>query len=102
VNHFSKVLVELPEDDDEAADATVIIDCDVCGESEVKIRLAHLGSVMRALTQTLDSLQPRKNSITEPFGQAVYGDDEAARARVRAQLDRYFPEWKAKRLREQK
>jgi hypothetical protein len=95
--HYSKVLVELPDSPDDPPYAVVRIDCDVCGPSEIRLHVLHLGTLLRVLTQTLADLDD--DGTAEALSPLLDGTP-ANKARARDYLDRVFPDWKAHRLRE--
>jgi len=94
--HYSKVLVELPDGPSDPPFAVVTIDCDVCGEEELRIHVAHLGTLLRVLGQTVDDLHD--DGTAQAFSQ-VFGATPADKAKARDYLDRTFPGWKGDRLR---
>jgi hypothetical protein len=97
--HYSKVLVELPDSDGDPPYAIVTIDCDVCGPSEIRLHVEHLGTLMRVLAQTLAGLED--DGHTEALSPLLEGT-RANKARARDYLDRVFPDWKAYRLRQRR
>jgi hypothetical protein len=94
--HYSKVLVELPDGPEDPPYAVVRIDCDVCGPTELRLPMPHLGTVLRVLTQTVADLED--DGTAEALSPLLEGT-RANKARARDYLDRVFPGWKAFRLR---
>lgn len=95
--HYSKILVELPDSPDDPPYAVLRIDCDVCGPSEIRLHVQHLGTLLRVLSQTLDDLAD--DGVAEALT-PMFESTPANKARVRDYLDRVFPGWKAHRVRE--
>jgi hypothetical protein len=89
--HYSKVLVELPDNPSDPPYAVVSIDCATCGQSELKIHVAHLGTVLRALSGTVDSLHDDGfHDVITPY---FIPSNEENKRKVREHLNREFPGW---------
>jgi hypothetical protein len=96
MRHFSKVIIELPDSPNDPPYAVLSIDCDVCGQEEIRIHMSHLGTVARILQQTIAGLGD--DGFSDSVGSCLESTP-ANKAKVRDFLDRTFPGWKADRLR---
>jgi hypothetical protein len=100
MRHYSKIMVELPDSDDDPPYAIVNIDCDVCGEEEIRIHVSHIGSLLRVLGNTVQALhRDGDEGSTETLGTFFAPSTPDNKKKVREFLDRKFPGWKADRLR---
>lgn len=96
MRHYSKVLVSLPDNPHDPPYAIVSVDCEVCGELEARLHVAHLGTVLRALQKIVDTIQD--DGVTDQTSPLMEGTP-ANRAEVRKFLDAAFPDWTAERIR---
>lgn len=95
--HYSKVFIELPEDDTDPPYAVIEIDCDTCGKSELKIHMQHLGTVHRIIGKTVDDLfTDDAKGFSEPMSGFV-PSTPVNKQKVREFLDRTFPGWVQRR-----
>lgn len=97
MRHYSKVIIELPDGPEDPPYAVVSIDCDVCGEEELRIHMSHLGTLMRVLQLTMNDLHD-EDGIAEPMSGVLPGTP-VNKAKIRDYFDREFPGWKADRIR---
>jgi hypothetical protein len=97
MKHYSKVIIELPDGLDDPPYAVVSIDCDVCGEEEIRIPMQHLGTVLRVLDHAIAQLGG--SGASQPMGPQFLDKTPENKAKLRDCLDRAFPGWKADRIR---
>lgn len=93
--HYSKVYVELPDGPADPPFAVVTIDCMDCGKSELKIHVQHLGTVLRTLSHTIETLYNDTNDTghSEAMSPFFVPSTEENKKKVREYLDREFPGW---------
>jgi len=91
--HYSKVLVQLPESPTDPPEIVVRIDCDVCGVSEFRTHITHLGTLARVLGDIMAFVHD------DGHLEKLSSPEREDRQKVLDYLDRRFPEWKGERIR---
>lgn len=95
--HYSKVVIELPDSPSDPQEIVLTIDCDVCGEQELRTHVAHFGTLVRVLSDAFDDMG-RDDGETYHVVDASW-QPSSQKQKVLDYLNRVFPEWKAGRLR---
>lgn len=90
--HRSHVLVELPDGPKDPSIALVTIRCAECGEHIVRIPVAHVGSVGRALTDTIKA--SGFSGETKAVVPGFVENTASNKRKMLDYLDSHFPTWR--------
>lgn len=94
--HYSKVLIELPDSPSDPPYAVISIECEQCDKTEIRIHVAHLGTVGRVIDQTVQSLFS-DDGFTESMRPFFIPSTPDNKKKIRDYLNSFFPGWAAGR-----